>query len=159
MKILLCLSALCVVLGCGYAPDTHISDARTIFIPIFENYTLWRGFEFELTNVVHNAVLAHFPNYRIVTDPAKSDMVLKGEILGISKPVLVEGDLGATIQSQVVINVRVVLKESKSDKIIYKGEKAESGEMVGQRAENEDTAKVKVYEKLARWITTILEID
>lgn len=152
------LCGIIITIGCGYVPSSS-TEIKTIAIPVFGNRTLWRGYEFELTNLVQNEILVRLPDYRLVSDPTKADRVLMGEIVNMSKPVLVEGELGRTIQSQVSITLRVLIKDQHTGKIIYDGEHSEVGELVGQRFENEESARRKVYEKSARWISTLLETN
>lgn len=148
------LSTFC---GCGYAPLNPTGEVKTLAVPIFENKTFWRGYEFELTNLVQNEILTRRLEYQLISDPTKSDLVLAGEITDISKPVLVEGVQDRTIQSQMTLTLKIAIKDQRTGKIIHEAQRTESGEFVGQRAENEDSARRKASEKLARWVTVVLE--
>jgi hypothetical protein len=142
--------------GCGYTPVYYSRDVKNIAVPIFDNQTLWRGYEFELTNLVQNEIIAKMPNYRIVSKNNDADIVIDGTIKRLSKPVMTEGDLDRTIQSQLVMTINIVVKNRRDSKVLFQGDRTETGEFVGQRFENEDSAKRKVYEKLARWVTNVL---
>lgn len=152
-----CYLLLATCSGCGYAPLSPTAAVKTLSVPIFENKTFWRGYEFELTNLVQNEILTRRPEYQIVSNPTQSDLVLIGEITNISKPVLVEGVQDRTIQSQIAFTLKITIKDRRTGKTIHEEQRTEPGEFVGQRAENEDSARRQASEKLARWVTVVLE--
>ena len=51
--ILACAAGLALVMGCGYSsrPMTR-GDVRTVYVPVFDNQTMRRGMEFDLTRAV-----------------------------------------------------------------------------------------------------------
>lgn len=145
------------LIGCGYKPVYYSGDIKKIAVPIFDNQTNWRGYEFELTNKIHSEIHARLPGYRLVSKPKDADIVLEGSITSISKPVLVEGELDRTIQSQVVFGLAISIKNQRTGKTIYQGTHSESAEFIGQRYESEDTSRAELYEKISRWVTDILD--
>ncbi|MBI4835470.1 MAG: LptE family protein [Planctomycetes bacterium] len=145
-----------IAAGCGYTPVYYSKGVKNIAVPIFDNQTLWRGYEFELTNLVQNEIISKMPNYRIVSKNNDADIVIYGTITSLSKPVVTEGELDRTIQSQLAMTVNIVVRNRRDSKVLFQGNRTETEPFTGQRSENEDSAKRAVYEKLARWVTNVL---
>lgn len=142
--------------GCGYRPTCYIKDATTIALPIFENNSTWRGCEFDLTNRVRGEIIIRTP-LRLTKASETADLVLSGEIVDYTRPVQVEDDMDRVIQSKVSLTLKVLVKDQRTDKVVYKGSQTAAAEFVTSRGENETAARYEVYEKLARWVVSRLE--
>ncbi|MEK7449027.1 MAG: LptE family protein [Planctomycetota bacterium] len=153
---LLCLILSEIIAGCGYTPHFTMNNRQTIAVSIFDNRTLRRGHEFELTNVLERELKTRTP-LTLVTYSSQPDLLLIGEITDYTKPALVEDKTDRVIQSQVSITIKVTLKNLKNNRVIFEKIKQESAELIGARAENEITARTEVYEKLSRWTVSLLE--
>ena len=154
-RLLLTTYCLLLVVGCGYAPVQYQNNISTVAVPVFENNTLRRGHEIELTHLVQNAVAGRTP-YRLVSNPDTANLVILGEIKDYTTPALVEGKNDQVIESAVAITLKVKIK-NQADNKIYEYEKTESGSLITRQGENEETAARACYEKLARWVVSLLE--
>lgn len=158
--LLYALGAMSFASGCGYKPTCYSpqadKDTTSIAVSIFENSTLWRGCEFDLTNRVRGEILARTP-LRLAKKSEEADLVLTGEIVDYVRPVLVEDSEDRVFQSQVSLTLKVLLKDRPTDKIIYEGFHTEAAEFIGARDETEAQARYEIYEKLARWVVALLE--
>lgn len=142
--------------GCGYKSSEYIKSATSIAVPIFENTTLWRGVEFDLTEIVRNEIVVRTPLY-LAKESTTADLVLTGEIVDYVRPVLVEDRQDRVLQSQVSLTLKVLIKDQRGDKTIYEGSQTEMAEFIGVRDETEIQARYEIYEKLARWVVALLE--
>lgn len=145
--------------GCfwDYSFDGGYRKAATIAIPVFENTTLRRGNEFDLTNAVAREVLTRTP-YRVVASPADADLVLRGTIFLFSQPTVVQGFENVVRQSAVVISVKVTVVDGRTGKVVLDPPPhAEQGYVVPARGGTIDTARAEVFDKLAQWVVTQLE--
>jgi hypothetical protein len=85
---LLLLSLLSLNLtGCGYTVgNSYQPDVQTVYVPIFENKTFRRGFEYQLTEAVQQKIQAQTP-FRL-SKGVEADTKLTGSIKQINKSVL-----------------------------------------------------------------------
>ncbi|MCH9656651.1 MAG: hypothetical protein K0U86_22565 [Planctomycetes bacterium] len=85
---LLLLSLLPINLsGCGYTVgNSYQPDVQTVYVPIFENKTFRRGFEYQLTEAVQQKIQSRTP-FRLAKG-VESDTKLTGTIKQINKNVL-----------------------------------------------------------------------
>lgn len=58
----------------------------TIYVPVFENRTFYRGLEFDLTKALVREIEARTP-YRVVADSDQADIELVGKITSLTKVV------------------------------------------------------------------------
>lgn len=86
------------LLACSCAGDGHLcllgyttqpnydTNIRTIYLPIFENITYYRGMEFDLHKALQNAIHTRTP-YRITSNRAGADTELTGKIVNFLRNV------------------------------------------------------------------------
>ncbi len=88
MVNLLLLSLLSIDLtGCGYTVgNSYQPDVQTVYVPIFENKTFRRGFEYQLTEAVQQRIQSRTP-FRLAKG-VEADTKLTGTIKQINKSVL-----------------------------------------------------------------------
>lgn len=73
--------------GCGYTVgNSYQSDVQTVYVPIFENKTFRRGFEYQLTDAVQQKIQSQTP-FRLAKG-VEADTRLTGTIRQINKSVL-----------------------------------------------------------------------
>lgn len=73
--------------GCGYTVgNSYQPDVQTVYVPIFENKTLRRGFEYQLTEAVQRKIQSRTP-FRLAKG-VEADTRLTGTIRHINKSVL-----------------------------------------------------------------------
>lgn len=152
-RFLVVLALACA--SCGYSAKPLVREEyRTVAIAIFENPTVRRAHEFDLTNAVTRMVHARTP-YRIASRDA-ADLVLEGTILDYRTPALVEDRRDAVIESRVDITLQVVLTD-RAGKTVWQGSAVRGAEFSTRRGESEDSARAEAIESLARWAVTTLE--
>lgn len=144
------------LVGCQYSAHPYMQNVRTIAVEIFDNKTLRRNHEFELTHRLERELKAKTP-FILVKPDARPDLLLTGEIIDYVKPALVEDIDDRVIESQVVITIKVSLRDLKTNNLVFEKTHSENAELVGSRGENEITARSEVYEKLTRWTVSQLE--
>lgn len=73
--------------GCGYTVgNSYQPDVQTVYVPIFENNTFRRGFEYQLTEAVQQKIQSRTP-FRLAKG-VEADTKLTGTIKQINKSVL-----------------------------------------------------------------------
>jgi hypothetical protein len=143
------------VLGCGYSAPSYLGPGgATIAVPTFENKTLWRGREFELTHAVTKNILER-TSYRIASKES-ADLILEGEILEYRTPGLLDDRVDRVLQSQLAMQVNVRLV-NKAGEVLTEKNAWFAAEFSSRRGESEATARAEAMEKAARWVVTCLE--
>ncbi|MBI5366434.1 MAG: hypothetical protein HZA54_05325 [Planctomycetes bacterium] len=142
--------------GCGYSTQpVYIDTVRTVAVPIFDNTTDRRLFEFALTNAVTREIHSRTP-WRIA--PAdRADATLAGRITGVATPALVEGTREVVLESAVSITLEITLTERSSGKVLVKETRTVTAPFSTRRGESVDGASAEAIEKLARWTVQRLE--
>lgn len=82
---------------------------HTVHVPIFQNKTLWRGIEFDLTRAVIREIEEKTP-YKVVSDPCAADSVLTGTIISLNKNILNRDQLNEVREAETTLAVEVVWK-------------------------------------------------
>ncbi|WP_417384592.1 LPS assembly lipoprotein LptE [Gimesia sp.] len=73
--------------GCGYTVgNSYQTDVQTVYVPIFENNTFRRGYEYQLTEAVQRKIQSRTP-FRLAKG-GEADTRLTGTIKQIDKSVL-----------------------------------------------------------------------
>lgn len=121
--LLLCLPALA---SCGYAlvgrGNVLPSDVRSIHVPAFVNRTTRVEIEQRLTQAVASELVAR-AGLRLVSDPAQTDAILRGEITSVSITPVAFNDQGRATRYQVSINAGIELVDHRNDDaVIWKND-------------------------------------
>jgi len=104
----LALGAAAALAACGYRAGLRWPGGiRRVAVPVFENETLRRGLEFDLTEAVARAVLVRTD--LDLTSEAEADAVVRGRIREVRTPVLVEGGSAEFLEGAVAFVVEVEL--------------------------------------------------
>jgi hypothetical protein len=148
------LLALLVAAGCGYHVGT-LHGVRSLSVPVFENQTERRLSELELTNAVVRDLRAQ----GLTVNRPEAPYVLKGEIVDIDQPTVVEGRQDVVVVGSVAVKMRLELRERGSGKMLWTDQHTESAAFSGSRGQSLESARAEVYDRLARWVTTKLEQD
>lgn len=78
------LCALLGLMGCGYVVGSPFrNDVRTVHVPVFQNDSMRRGIELQLTEAVQKRIQDRTP-YRLAK-AAYADTILTGKIVSIDK--------------------------------------------------------------------------
>ncbi len=112
--------------GCGYhvaGRTSHLpASVKTIAVPAFENRTSRYRIEQRLTEAVVREFLAR-TSYRVVSDPAAADAVLRGDVTGLeSSGVAFDTATGRTTTMLVTVRVRVRLEERETKNVLYQND-------------------------------------
>lgn len=116
---LILLTAGLITGGCGYYfPHVYEGPDRTIYMPNWKNRTSQLG----LDSKIYQSLSRWFQkskNIVLTKDKEEADLILAGEIIDIALPsVAWDGDARST-QVKVRLHVRYVLKDLRTDEIIW----------------------------------------
>lgn len=144
-----------ILSGCGYSTGSIYPENKTISIPVFQNETLWRELETDLTNTITRRVIQKTPY--TISDPDEADMVLEGKITSFSEPQLAEDPQDRKIISGVTYNVHITLTNQNTGKIKISEDKSFKARFTGRIGENTQSGRRQAQENIARWVLKQLE--
>ena len=109
--------------GCGYhvagRSDSLPKSIHTIAVPALENKTTSYRIEQRLTTATVHEFLAK-TSYRVVSNPADGDAVLRGKVLGLEAvPLLFDTKTGRATTMLVTLKCEVSFEERETGKILY----------------------------------------
>jgi outer membrane lipopolysaccharide assembly protein LptE/RlpB len=109
--------------GCGYhvagRSDSLPKTIHVIAVPALENKTTSYRIEQRLTSATVHEFLAKTP-YKVVSDPANGDAVLRGKVLSLEAvPLLFDTSTGRATAMLVTVKCEVTFEERESGKILY----------------------------------------
>ena len=112
--------------GCGYHVAGRASrlpaSVKTIAVPALENRTSRYRIEQRLTEAVVRELLAR-TSYRVVSDPATADAVLRGRITAVdSSPVVFDTATGRATTLLVTVRAQVRLEERETRNLLYRND-------------------------------------
>jgi len=140
--------------GCGYSAGGLI-EHESVKVHPFDNLDERRTHEFDLTRAVDRALAARGVR---VNDP-DAPIELRGKILKITEPTLVENPGDVPIVGAVTFRIEVTLVSSATGRELSKKEREETASFSTGRFETRDTARQEVIKKLADWVVTLVEKD
>lgn len=142
------ISYLC---GCGYAIG-NAYEVKSVDVPIFDNESMRRTNEFELTEVITRQLQSL--GIRV---NSSAEYVLKGKIVNYDTPLVFADKLDNPVVKAVSVDVHVKLENKKTGAIVWEETKRELAYNLLTRGENEDAARAQVYDRLARWVAMKME--
>ena len=109
--------------GCGYhvagRSNSLPKSIRVIAVPALENKTTSYRIEQRLTTATVHEFLAK-TSYRVATNPANGDAVLRGKVLSVEAvPLLFDTATGRATTMLVTVRCDVTLEERETGKILY----------------------------------------
>lgn len=109
--------------GCGYRvagrSDALPKSIHVIAVPAMENKTSSYRIEQKLTAATIHEFLAK-TSYRVVSDPANSDAVLRGKVLSLEAvPLLFDTQTARATTMMVTVKCEVTFEERETGKILY----------------------------------------
>jgi Lipopolysaccharide-assembly len=148
LPLLLALAAA----SCGYEVG-NLYDVRDVKVDIFENNSERRTHEFDLTDAVVHEMAA-----RGIRDNAKdAAYTLKGRILDIRTPSVVDQkNTDQVVVGSLMFSVEIRLIDAHGTEL-WKDVRAETSSFTVARGESFETARQKVFDRLARWVVAHLE--
>ena len=122
-QIALVFGATAWIAGCGYhvagRSDALPKSIHVIAVPALENKTTVYRIEQRLTAATVHEFLAKTP-YRIVSEAANSDAVLRGKVLTLEAvPLLFDTKTGRATTMMVTVKCEVSFEERETGKILY----------------------------------------
>jgi hypothetical protein len=146
----LTVAAACFVLqGCGYSSKPLYNRAyRTIAVPIFNNKTFRREWEFRLTEALAKNIEARTP-YKLAPQD-RADTVLTGEIVDIAEDVLTRR-YGTLLprENQLTVSVNFVWKDRSGRLLVERRNFNRSSTEIPQIGERVEDAEQLAIERLA----------
>jgi outer membrane lipopolysaccharide assembly protein LptE/RlpB len=109
--------------GCGYhvagRNDSLPKSIHVIAVPALENKTTSYRIEQRLTTATVHEFLAK-TSYRVVSDPANGDAVLRGKVLSLeAAPLLFDTATGRATTMLVTMKCEITFEERESGKVLY----------------------------------------
>jgi hypothetical protein len=157
--IILILAAIAVLSGgCGYYfPHVYKGPDRVIYMPNWKNRTSQLGLDAKIYQSL-SRWFQKSSSIKLTKDRAEADLVLAGEIVDIDLPsVSWSGDARAT-QVKVKLQVRYVLKDIKSDEILWEvprelwTEDYSTGRLSRNISDNEQEALAQILKDMSERI-------
>lgn len=154
---LLALLFLLAFAGCGYRMGNMLPPGiRTVAVPIFDNDTLYRGYEFPLTEAVVAEIL-NLTSLQIAA-PKDADTRLEATIKRISQTTVTKDENRLATRLDITITVQMSWHDLRTGRIIMPPRKvAETVEINTSQGETLDNAIAQGLRKLARRIVYTLE--
>jgi outer membrane lipopolysaccharide assembly protein LptE/RlpB len=109
--------------GCGYhvagRTNSLPKSIHVIAVPALENKTTSYRIEQRLTTATVHEFLAK-TSYRVVSDPANGDAVLRGKVLNLeAAPLLFDTTTGRATTMLVTVKCEITFEERETGKILY----------------------------------------
>ena len=109
--------------GCGYhvvgRSDALPRSIHVVAVPVLENKTTSYRIEQRLTAATVHEFLARTP-YRVISDPANGDAVLRGKVLSLEAvPLLFDTATGRATTMLVSVKCEVTFEERETGKVLY----------------------------------------
>ena len=139
-------------LSCGYEIG-NLYEIRDLRVDIFENNSERRTQEFDLTDLVVHEISAR----GIRVNARDAAYTLKGKIVDLRTPALVDQkNTDQVIVGSVLLSLEIRLLDSNGNEV-WKDYRSESASYSASRGESFETAREKVFDRLARWVVSHLE--
>jgi len=157
--IFLILAGIAVISGgCGYYfPHVYEGPAKTIYMPNWKNRTSQLG----LDSKIYQSLSRWFQkstSIRLTKDKSEADLILAGEIIDIDLPSVSWDRNARATEVKVKLQVRYVLKDIKSDEILWEvprelwTEDYGTGRFSLNIAENEQEALLQILKDMSERI-------
>ena len=138
--------------SCGYEVG-NLYEIRDVKVDVFENNSERRTHEFDLTN----AVVHEIASRGIRVNARDAAYTLKGKIQDIRTPPLVnQKNTDQTIVGSLLFSVEIRLIDANGNEV-WKDHRVETASFTEARGESFETARQKVFDRLARWVVAHLE--
>jgi hypothetical protein len=153
MRFMHCAAAAAASLaGCGYSVG-HLQEYPAAIVPIFGSQSERRGAEFEL----HKAVCDELKAQGVRVNDGSASVELRGLILDITEPALVEGSSDQVVVGSVAFRLEITLVSRTTGEAIWTRVLEETAPFSAQRLQTRDTARQAVIDRLARRVASMLE--
>lgn len=138
--------------SCGYEIG-NLYEIRDVKVDIFENLSERRTHEFDLTEAIVHEIAAR----GIRVNAKDAAYTLKGRILDIRTPAVVEQkNTDQVVVGSLLFNLEIRLIDAHGNEL-WKDVRVEQAPFTAARGETFETARQRVFDRLARWVATHLE--
>jgi hypothetical protein len=138
--------------SCGYEVG-NLYEIRDVKVDIFENLSERRTHEFDLTE----AIVHEIATRGVRVNARDAAYTLKGRILDIRTPSLVDQkNTDQIVVGSLLFNVEIRLIDANGTEL-WKHVRAEQASFTAARGESFETARRRVFDRLARWVASHLE--
>jgi len=147
------------MLSCGYSTRPLYNPAyRTVAVPIFDNKSFRREWEFRLTEAITKNIEARTP-YKVAPRD-KADTILTGEIVDDSENVLTQR-LGTVLprESQFTVLVNFTWKDRSGRLLVERKDFNRSATEIPQLGERAEDAEQLAIERLAAAIVDQMQTE
>ena len=157
--LILALLFVVSIQSCGYSSKSLLrSNVRSIYIPIFDNNTYRRGYEFDLTKAVRDQILLR--TRLNIVDRDEADSVLFGKITSVNEGVLIEDTRDNIVESRVYIGVDIRWVDTRTGRtIVERHNISRPTEFIVRRNETLSSASNEAFVKIAQGIVETMEED
>jgi len=148
----LCFLLALAASSCGYEIG-NLYEVRDVKVDIFENNSERRTQEFDLTDAVVHEIAAR----GIRVNARDAAYTLKGRILDIRTPSVVDQkNTDQVVVGSLMFSLEIRLIDANGNEL-WKDLRNESASFTIARGESFETARQKVFVRLARWVVSHLE--
>ena len=138
--------------SCGYEIG-NLYEIRDVKVDIFENLSERRTHEFDLTDAIVHEIAAR----GVRVNAKDAAYTLKGRILDIRTPSLVDQrNTDQVIVGSLLFNLEIRLIDANGNEV-WKDARVEQAPFATARGESFETARQRVFDRLARWVASHLE--
>lgn len=137
--------------SCGYQVG-GLYAVHAVRVETFDNVSERRTHEFDLTEAVVRELAAR--GMRVNAHDA--EVTLRGRILDIRNPAVVEGKLDVQVVGSLQLRVEIQL-EDREGKVRWRDERTEAVSFAVARGESLESARREVFDRLARWVVVHFE--
>ena len=138
--------------SCGYEIG-NLYEIRDVKVDIFDSLSERRTHEFDLTEAVVHEIAAR----GIRVNARDAAYTLKGRIQDIRTPSVVDQkNTDQVVVGSLMISLEIRLLDANGTEV-WKDLRSESASYTTTRGESFETARQKVFDRLARWVVAHLE--
>lgn len=145
--------------GCGYSAKSLLrSNVRSIYVPIFDNNTFRRGYEFSLTEAVRDQLLLR--TRLQVVDKDEADSILFGKITQVDENELINDRRDNIVESRVFISAEIRWVDKRTGRTIVERKNIKQpAEFIVRRNETLTSASNEAFVGVAQGIVEAMEED
>jgi hypothetical protein len=138
--------------SCGYELG-NLYEIRDVKVEVFENMSERRTHEFDL----HEAIVHEIAARGIRVNAKDAAYTLKGRILDIRTPSVVDQkNTDQVIVGSLLFSLEIRLIDANGNEV-WKDARVEQAPFALARGESFETARQRVFDRLARWVVAHLE--
>lgn len=145
--------------SCGYSSKSLLrSNVRSIYVPIFDNNTFRRGYEFDLTKAVRDQILLR--TRLNIVDKDEADSVLFGKITSVNENVLIENTRDNIVESRVSVGIEIRWVDRRTGRTIVERKNIKrQAEFIVSRNETLTSSSKESFVIVAQGVVDAMEED